>query len=200
MWAENELKKENFKNKKYIYKISKNQNLVKNQDIVIAISYTKILSNYFLNKNKLTLIAHASNLPKFRGSAPVQYQILENRKKLYVSLIRAEEKLDTGNIYLKDFFMLNGHELSDEIRRLQAKTTFRLIKSFLAKYPKLKSLPQRGKPSFGKRRNSKDSELNINQSIKSQFNLLRICDNELYPAFFYINKKKYFLKIYRAEE
>ena len=39
-------------------------------------------------------------------------------------------------------------------------------------------------------------ELNVSKTIKEQFNLLRVCDNERYPAFFYLNNKKYIIKIY----
>ena len=197
LWIENYLKNENFGLKnKFIFKITKNQNLVKNQDIVFPLSYTKILPNEFLKKNKLTLIAHASKLPKDRGAAPIQYQVLEGKKKFFISLIKAEEKLDSGNIYCRNFFLLKGYELSDEIRKKQAETTFRVIKFFLNKFPKIRSKAQRGKPTFRKRRTPKDSKLNINKSIKSQFNLLRICDNKSYPAYFYLKKKKYILKIF----
>ena len=43
---------------------------------------------------------------------------------------------------------------------------------------------------------SEGSELDINKSIKSQFNMLRVVDNERYPAFFSHKKKKYIIKIY----
>jgi methionyl-tRNA formyltransferase len=47
-------------------------------------------------------------------------------------------------------------------------------------------------------RNASDSEININKSIKSQFNLLRICDNEKYPAFFKYKNCKFILKIFKG--
>lgn len=201
IWIKKHLLKYDFNIKnKYIFKITNDHNLIKNQDIVFPLSYTKILSEDFLNKNKLTLIAHASKLPKDKGFAPVQYQILKNHKKIYISLIKAAKEVDAGDIYLRDFFILKGYELSDEIRYLQAKAVFEIIKKFLIKYPNVKSKPQKGRSNFNLRRRSEDSEININKSIKSQFNLLRICDNELYPAFFKYKKNKYILKIYHNKE
>jgi hypothetical protein len=48
LWIEKYLKKYNFKfNNKYIFKIKKNPNLVKNQDLVFPLAYTKILSENF---------------------------------------------------------------------------------------------------------------------------------------------------------
>jgi methionyl-tRNA formyltransferase len=125
---------------------------------------------------------------------------LRNTKKIYVSLIEATKEVDAGYIYLRDFFMLKGYELFDEIRYLQAQAYFQIIKKFLIKYPNIKSKPQKGRSNFNLRRRSEDSEININKSIKSQFNLLRICDNELYPAFFKYKKNKYILKIYHNKE
>jgi len=76
IWIKKHLLKYNFNIKnKYIFKIIYDLNLIKNQDIVFPLCYTKILSQDFLNKNKLTLIVHGSKLPKDRGFAPVQNQI-----------------------------------------------------------------------------------------------------------------------------
>ena len=48
---------------------------------------------------------------------------------------------------------------------------------------------------YKKRYPKKIVELNINKSIKEQFNLLRIADPENYPSFFYKNGKKIILKV-----
>ena len=60
--------------------------------------------------------------------------------------------------------------------------------------------PQEGVATYYERRTPKDSELDINRSIKDQFNLLRIVDNERYPAFFYIGDKKYKISIEEYNE
>ena len=46
-------------------------------------------------------------------------------------MFEANSKIDSGEIYIQSFFKLKGHELSDEIRSLQAKTTLHMIKKFL---------------------------------------------------------------------
>ena len=51
LWFEKQLKNFDFKlDSKYIFKISKNHNNIKNQDIVFPVSYTKILPESFLQK------------------------------------------------------------------------------------------------------------------------------------------------------
>jgi methionyl-tRNA formyltransferase len=200
LWFEKKLRSYNFKlNNKYIFKISKNLNNVKNQNIVFPLSYTKILPQSFLQKNELVLIAHPSKLPKNKGFAPLQYEILKNKKKFYITLIKAEKKVDAGPIYSQNSFILDGTELSDEIRNIQGLQLLKIIKNFLIKYPNIKKTKQAGKASFNKRRNFKDSELNINKTIKQQFNHLRINDNKLYPSFFYIKGQKYIIKVFKEK-
>jgi len=196
LWFEKQLKNFNFNlNNKYRFKISKNPNNVKNEDIVFPLSYTKILSESFLKKNNLVLIAHSSKLPKDKGFSPLQYQILKNKKKIYMSLIKATKEVDAGPIYLQVSFTLDGTELSDQIRNIQGLQFLKIIKKFLIKYPNVKSHKQRGSGNFNKRRYPRDSQLDINKSIKKLFNHLRINDNKLYPSFFYYKGQKYIIKI-----
>ena len=66
---------------------------------------------------------------------------------------------------------------------------------FVKNYETINPHKQTGDESVYPRRTPKDSELDINKTIKEQFNLLRIVDNEKYPAFFEIGGKRYEIKI-----
>ena len=99
-------------------------------------------------------------------------------------------------MYYQESFKPEGHELSDEIRYLQAKKTLNMIINFL-KAKNLKPYKQIGKSSYSRRRTPEDSEININDTIKNQFNLLRVVDNKRYPAFIRFKGKKYVLKIFK---
>jgi len=114
-----------------------------------------------------------------------------------MSLIKAAKGVDAGPIYFQNSFILNGTELSDEIRNIQGIQFLNIIKKFLIKYPKVKSKKQIGKGNFNKRRYPKDSQLDVNKTIKKQFNLLRINNNKLYPSFFYFKGHKYIIKIFK---
>jgi len=185
------------KNKKYTFKVSRDIKKVFNQDILFILNYTKILSKKRLLQNKLNLVIHSSNLPKNRGGAPLHWQILKNKKKIKICLFNAIEKLDSGKIFLSEELIFDGTELYDELRDKQAKKMIKLIKNFLSKYPKIKGVSQFGKSSFNKKRNPNHSELDINKSIKHQFNLMRVSDNENYPLFFNYRNNKYILKIFK---
>jgi len=183
--------------KKYNYVITKNQKIIKNS-IVFVLSYTKILKKNFINRNKKILILHPSKLPKDKGFAPVQNQILRNKRLIHCCLLEAhEKKVDSGDIIYRDTFLLSGHELSEEIRKKQAIAQLKLIRKFLKNYPRFIAYKQKGISTFNKRRKPEDSELNIDRNIKSQFNLLRICDNDFYPAFFRYKKNTYIIKLFK---
>ena len=199
-WFEKYLKSYTKKiNKKYSVFSTYNYKKIKDKDIVFIINYTKILPVDFLRKNLINLVIHSSDLPKDRGFAPLNYQVLRGKNTIKVCLISAEEKVDTGAIFMKETIRLNGSELADELRSQQAVAMIRILKKFLKKYPRLKSRRQIGQATFNKRRTKLDSKININRSIKSQFNLLRISDNEKYPCYFKYKRHRYILKIYKKK-
>ena len=145
------------------------------------------------------MIAHPSDLPKDRGFAPVQNQILKNKKKIYFSLIKAVKKIDAGPVCLKIPFFLDGLELYEDMRIKQGKAAVKLIEKFLTKYPKVNFKDQIGISNYNKKRVNEDYRLNINKNIKSQLNILRICNNENYPAYFIYKKQKYILNIFKSK-
>ena len=182
-------------NKRYLLKQTYNEKLIKNKDMVFPICYTKKLDNSFLKNNKNTLIIHCSKLPYDKGFAPVQNQILRNQNKIYISICIASEKIDSGDIVYQSYFKLDGKELYDEIREKQAKAIKNSIKNLLKKYPKFVKIKQKKIGTFNKKRKKEDSKLNFNKSIKENFNLLRICNNDLFPGYFIYKGVKYIIKI-----
>jgi len=166
-------------------------------DILFILSFSKVLKKSFLALNNHNIVVHASDLPKGRGMSPMSWQILEGSQNIPISLFEAVEKLDEGDIYIKDVINLSGYELSDEWRSMLGCKTIELCLKFVKRYPDIlkSSVKQIGEKSFYKRRTREDSELDINRTIKEQFNLLRIVANSSYPAFFIIDGKKYIITI-----
>lgn len=204
-WA-NAYKKKIFnKLKEFSKSISFLQNhkeLKDNYDINIIFSYFKIIPKIYLKKSKVNLVPHESNLPKGKGMSPLTWQILEGKKKIYFSLIEANSKIDNGVVYYKKIKKIPKNFLFDEIKKIQLNENLKLIVKFIKFYKKKNKVPkgkmQIGKSSFYKKRVPKNSEINIKNSILSQFNLLRVVDNKNYPAYFRIYGKKYILKISKS--
>lgn len=191
-----------FKKKNYTCHFTNNYTKISNFEIVFVLGYTRILPESFIKKNKIVLIIHESNLPKFRGFAPLQWQILKNKNNITNSLVILgnNEKVDTGKIVLQNKILLEGNELYEEIREKQFWSTYMLIDKFLRIYPNFKIRKQKGKGTCFRKRNLEDSRISIKKNIKSQFNLFRICNNNEWPAFFIYKKNKYILKIFKSTE
>jgi methionyl-tRNA formyltransferase len=165
-------------------------------DILCLLSCEKIFKR--LNLNKHNLVVHESDLPAGKGWSPVTWQVLEGKNRIPVTLFEATDSVDSGVIYKQIFMTLEGHELLPEIKRMQGEITQRLILDFIDKYPDHTYREQQGTTSFYRKRMPEDSALDIHKSIAEQFNLLRVCDNERYPAFFQLQGKKYIIKIEKA--
>jgi methionyl-tRNA formyltransferase len=110
-------------------------------------------------------------------------------------LFEAKDKVDSGNIYLQESIILDGSELIDELREKQGKATMKLILQFVAQYPNIQGRAQNGESSYYPRRTAEDSRLDVDMTIREQFNLLRVVDNERYPAFFENKGIKYKIEI-----
>ena len=169
-------------------------------EIVFILSYFNIIEDKFLDKHEHNLVVHESDLPEGKGWAPLFWQILEGKNTIPVTLFEASEEVDSGQIYLKDQVELEGHELNNAIRKKQAQKTLDLCNKFIRDYNDIAPTEQRGKETFYPRRTPEDSELDVNKTIKEQFNLLRIVNNKEFPAFFKMEGKKYILKIYKEED
>lgn len=167
-------------------------------DIAFFLSCERLVPPAVLKKNSHNIVIHPSKLPKGRGFSPLAWQILEGKNNIPITLFEAAQKVDSGRIYFQDQIKLKGHELNDEIKNLQGEKTVELALKFVAHYPNLRGKLQRGRPTFYRRRNVQDSALDPKKSIATQFEKLRIVDNELYPAFFHYRRHKYAVKIFKA--
>lgn len=170
-------------------------------EIVLILSYHNIIQEKYLKKHKHNIVVHESALPKGKGWAPMFWQILEGKNEIPFTMFEASNEIDNGNIYMQKTLDLSGYELNEELREKQANFTIEMCLEFLKNYEKYQfPKKQKGKESFYLKRTPKDSELDINKSLKEQFNLLRIVNNEKYPAFFEIDGYKYKLKIEKMED
>lgn len=171
---------------------------VEKGDILLLLSCEQIFKN--LHLNKYNLVVHESALPYGKGWSPLTWQVLEGKTEIPITLFEAAESVDSGLIYFSGHIELEGTELVEDLRKKQGEKTIELILQFLSAYPNIKGKEQTGVSTFYPKRGPKDSELDIHKSIADEFNLLRVCDNEKYPAFFYHKGKKYKIKIEHYEQ
>lgn len=71
-------------------------------DLIVVVAYGRILPKYVLDFPKFGCInVHASLLPKYRGSAPIQYAVACGEAMSGVTIMQMNEGLDTGDMLTK---------------------------------------------------------------------------------------------------
>jgi len=168
-------------------------------DCAFFLSCSRLVGDKILQRNVHNLVVHESALPEGRGWSPLTWQIIEGKNTIPITLFEAMEKVDSGPIYIQDAMHFSGAELVAELRAVQGGKTIGLCREFIASYPEIiaKRTSQAAGGSYYRRRLPIDSQLDPDSTIRNQFNLLRVVDNDRYPAFFEIGGIRYFLKINR---
>ena len=166
-------------------------------DVCLLLSCSRMLSPQQLSLHRHNLVVHESALPHGQGWSPMTWQILEGSNQIPVSLFEATDELDSGSIYLQRLIELNGTELVDQWRALQASTSIELCLEWIDRYNHVitNAKTQQGEGSYYRRRRPSDSKLDPQSSIADQFDLLRVVDNERYPAIFEMHGRSYELLI-----
>lgn len=166
-------------------------------DILFILSCDRILTKENLRLHKNNIVIHGGDLPLEKGWSPWIWQVEKGKDEIILTLFEAVEKLDSGGWYLKDKIKLSGNELIEDLRKALVKTENKLIREYLLRHP-LEATKQKGNETIFQKRTSDNQEIDISLSIQNQFNKLRVCDNERYPAHFSIKGSTYILKVYRA--
>lgn len=189
--------KELFEKRGHIVDLISSRDDIKKGDIAFLLSCFEIIPEKYLKLNKNNIVVHASRLPEGKGWSPASWQILEGKNEIPLTLFEAVNAVDAGKIYMQDEIKLEGTELIDEWQSKLGEKIIEMCFQYVENYPVL-GKEQIGESTFYPKRKPQDSRLDINKSIKEQFNLLRIVDNEKYPAYFEIAGKPFIVRIERG--
>lgn len=172
--------------------VSKKSNLA-GGDILFLISCAEIVGAADRSAYRATLVLHASDLPRGRGWSPHIWQLIEGAEEITLGLLEAEDKVDSGQIWKKLKFAVPKHALWDEINACLFEAEIELIDYAVSKFehvcPTTQDAPSEA--SHYPRRTPADSQVDPSQSIASQFDRIRVCDPNRFPAFFELHGKKY---------
>ena len=87
-----------------------------NPDILAVVAYGRILPEDILDVPKYGAVnVHASLLPKYRGSAPIQWAVLNGDEVTGVSTMYLASEMDTGDIIYTDKTQIGEFETSGEL-------------------------------------------------------------------------------------
>lgn len=103
-------------------------------DLFVTAAFGQILSKAVLDIPRLgTINVHASLLPQYRGSAPINWCIVSGERKAGVTTMMTNEGIDTGDMLLRDEVEIgeneNAEELTERLSRLGAQTLLRTLRA-----------------------------------------------------------------------
>ena len=170
-----------------------------NADLAIVVAYGKIIPKEYLNLTKKGFInIHGSLLPKWRGAAPIQRSIMNLDNETGISIMKMNEKLDSGpvsNTYkIKLNQNSNAQEVSEKLALLAADKILDNVNDIFkgnAKFVK----QDESQASYAKKIDKMEGKINWNDKASNILGKI----NGLFPnpgAFFNFNGERY--KILKA--
>lgn len=104
-------------------------------DIVVTAAFGQILSKKLLEVPRLgTVNVHASLLPKHRGSAPINWSIIQGEKVTGVTTMLTDVGLDTGDMLLKREVEIGENETAGQLTERMSFIGAELLKETLPAY------------------------------------------------------------------
>lgn len=164
---------------------------LKGGDLLFLVSCSQIVGPQDRAKFTHSLVLHASALPRGRGMSPHIWQILEGSNEIVLSMLEAEDKVDTGRIWRQAPIRFDGTELYDEINAKVFDAEIELMDWAVENFARVEPRSQQGEATYYKRRTPEDSKVSPDASIAEIFDLLRVSDPDRYPAFFEYRGARY---------
>lgn len=172
-----------------------------NPDVICVVAYGKIIPKEILEIPKYGCVnVHPSLLPQYRGSAPIQWAILNGDKETGVTTMYLDEGMDSGDIILQTKTLIDKEETSGELWDRLSKIGAELLVETLKKIenktaPRIKQPKEFTlAPMIEKSQAKIDWESKTAQEIK---NLVRGL-NPIMGAYSVLNEKK--IKFWKVDK
>jgi len=169
-------------------------------DIFVVTAYGQLLSKEILSIPKImSLNAHASLLPKYRGAAPINWAIINGEHTAGVSIMKIVPEMDAGPLLLDKPVDISKDDNAITLEKKLADISGELLLGALTSIENknYKLIPQdEDKVSFAPKLKKKDGLIDWGRSAYDINNLIRGCID--WPGAFTSYKSK-LLKIYRSK-
>lgn len=171
-------------------------------DILFLISCSEKVLKADRDKYRKTLVLHASDLPVGRGWSPHIWDLVEGSAQITLSLLEAEDVIDSGKIWQKRNIQVPKHALWDEINHILFNAEIELIDFAVSEFDTIQPHEQDTSitPTYRRKRTPDDSRIDPEKPIAEQFDLLRVCDPARFPAFFDHHGCRYIVKLEKINE
>lgn len=149
-------------------------------DIIIVACYPSLIPEIQLKATRHGAInIHPSLLPKYRGPAPIFWQLRHNEQATGVSLHCVSKHFDAGNIIAQQELTFPINANADDIDGLVAQTAATIVAEICKESDYLKKIISQAKPQFEQQSSyystpsAKDFTLSLNWSARHAYQFMR---------------------------
>lgn len=150
---------------------------------------------------KGTINLHAGKLPEYRGGSPLNWQIIEGKKKIYISVIKMTKGIDTGPIYIQKLIYLKSSENIYDLHKKVNNTYPIITQKVINKIERCIQPKKQPKIKVRYMRQRKDSDGRIdwkNMTSTNVFNLVRAISKPYPGAFYFENNAR--LRVFKCQK
>lgn len=169
-------------------------------DLMVTCAFGQILSQEILDIPTIgTINIHASLLPKYRGSSPIQWAIINGEKVTGITIMFTDVGVDTGDIILQDELQIEDTDtagtLFDKLSVLGSKSVIKALKAIEnGTYTRTKQ--DETKATHTKFFNKESGLIDFNKTADEIVNLVRGLNPWPVAYFMYKGEK---IQVYSAE-
>lgn len=173
-------------------------------NVLITLGWRRIIDKTILNLVDLAVNVHPAILPQYRGYHPVPYVLINNEQEHGVTAHIIEETLDSGKIILQKKFGINQFSTLKSLQYQANNIMPKFLKELINKIDTdgfiFKENDLSKTKIIAKRRIPEDSEIDPEKKLNDIYNEIRACDENRFPAFFYRDGEKIYIKLYRKKK
>ena len=167
-------------------------------DIFIVVSYGKIIPQEIISLVNCPINLHPSKLPRYRGAAPIERQIMDGVVDSAICIMKVVKELDAGDIIIEQAFQILPYETKGDVEKKVTEIGIPLLKKAieLISRGECDGRKQKGVPTYANKITKADELIDWNFSAMNVFNKIRAL-NPKPGAFTYFRSRT--LKIFKAE-
>lgn len=163
-------------------------------DLIVTCAYGQIIPKELLDYPKYGCInAHASLLPEYRGSSPIQRAIMNGDDETGMTIMYMNEKMDEGDIIAQRKIDIDIHDTNTTLFSKMSILALDMLKEYI---PKIfadditRTVQDESKATYAPKLDKQIEHISFNDDVKKVYDHIRgLLDNP--GCYFMINGRKY---------
>ena len=141
-------------------------------DMGIVVSYGVILRDNVLNSAPIINI-HPSDLPRYRGPAPIKTAIFNGDTQSAVCLMQLVAEMDAGPIFMRRVFKIGENDTNDMVEKRVAEIGAEMVLEYLGAPDKYQPMAQVGNATFTRKFTGDDEIIDWSKPVHAIHNQIR---------------------------